>query len=774
MQSVPRKKSVNPFLWIVLGFGILASTTVCLIMSTFWIVKPVLFSPASETAAPAYVIQTTRTILPSVTTTSTITPSPTASLTATSTLTQAPFLTPTPPATMTPATAEKKNEYMIPHVWTRDTLPYILSILESLPGSLPVAQSGELSDYYEAFYPAALAYGEAVQITGGSITTTSELGLAITLARVGNPQAAQAYALAASSALNKGLTDLPSLCDWLRIRQSELTFRCHAISANNFAYARTLMEITGAGSALILIEQMPGGYSGIALASLFDFTHPQESRLLLGDLTGDSVDEVIFWQKPLPGVSPFIFPLVFDISQPLPNHLPFPPDETLDINLEYVEEWSLVSQADGAELLDLKVSAFPACPFNIHRRYRWDGVWLSHIVDEIHIDAAKEMLGYCTLLVDHALHVWEPSAAAQVIEQVLPSWPPAAVGDDLPVMSKQELLTHLGIVYALQGDYPKANELLEQASMRQTPNDDFWSGEAIKFLNNYQKKEDIYRACVAVKACEPRLALVTFSPMFLSYEGDYPTALTRLSPLGVVIRASGLFDFDGDKIPEAWFTLAPRPGAYLEFWILSRKEQGLQFLFVETLNTNLPKPTIIDKTVTPQAVQVDEQMVIRFFPAQGGASAYVETYHGDYFWDTYTPHILQTNAEKLIFDASPQDVLVDLLALQSHPHFSCLIEHPSCPMFYTLLGLACQRSHDTKCAVANYLTVWRKYPASPYTAYARLKLTRDPMAPTLTFTPTQTFTPYGGKSLTPRPILPQPTRTFTPTPRKSQFPVQSN
>ncbi len=769
VQNHPHLPHRNPLPWILLGVGIFLLAILCLGGILLLTLRSSVFKTATETAAPALIIQATQIVTPSPTVTSSVTPSPTTTYTPTITPTQPPFPTSTAPATLTPATPEKKNEYMLPRLWTRTEIPGILSILENDPGIPPAAQSADLSTYYQSFYPAALAYGEAVQQTGSGNTISSELGLALNLARIGDPEASQAYALAVSKALNQGLTDLPALCDWLYQRQAMLTFRCHPLAAFNAAYARMLVEITGVGSGLILIEQMPGGYHGVPLASLFNFAVPQESRLLMGDLTGDGQAEAILWQIPPAGISPLVLPLVFDLTQIPVKQLPFLSDEQIDINLEYEEEWTLVTHTGENPRLDLNVRALPACPIDIHRQYGWDGIWLSRLTNDYQVQASKDLLGYCSLLVDHALEVWEPAAVVQVIEQILPSWPPANAGNDPPPMSKQELLTHLGIAYALQADFSKAVQYLKQAAALQTPNDDFWMGEANRFLALYHKQEDLYRACLSVKTCDLRFALIGLSSS-LNPENDDQSLLLRLACLGVVVRASGLFDFDGDTLPELWFTLAPRPGSYLEFWILTRNKDGIQILFVDTLNTNLPKPVILDKSEAPPAVQIDEQTTLHLHPAQNGAKAYLETYQGDYFWDVYVPHRLQKDAEKAIFGAASSDILADLKDLKKQPQFNCVIARPECVKYYTLLGLACQRNNDVKCALENYLNVWRKYPASPYTTYVRLRLSRAPQAPAFTPTLPPTLTPYGGKSPTPRRILPTPTLTRTPTPHPSALP----
>lgn len=660
---------------------------------------------------------------------------------------------------------------MIPRNWTRSDLATVLPVLESLPDSLPVALSQDFGDYYAAFYPAALAYGEAVQMTGSGNSVSNELGLALNLARIGDAQAAQAYALALSKALNKGLSDLPSLADWLGVRQSMLTFRYHPLPAANGAYARALLEITGSGSALILIEQMPGGYHAVPLASLFDFTNPVESRLIFGDLTGDGEREVIFWQLPPQGISAVSYPVVYDLASIPPKRLSFMPKEQLVMELEYTGDWSVVSNKGKGALLDLHVKALPACPISIHRQYRWDGRWLARIAGEYKVQANNQVLGYCSLLIDHTLQVWEPAAAVQVIEHLLPAWPPANLDGAPPPMTKQEMLTHQGIAYALQGNFTKAGEILAQAATSQTPNDDYWMGEAQKFLAAYRKEEDIYRACVGTQACEPRLALPILSTMIKSDDERDQSILKRLTPLGVIVRASGSYDFDGDGRKELWFTLAPRPGAYLEFWILTRNEQSIQFLFVDTLNTNLPIPEIIDNIEKPAIVEVDEQTAFRFFKAAGGADAYTQAYTGDHYWDIYLPNLLRYNAGKYIFGGSSQTIASDLLELKNDGRFFCSVERTPCAMYYALLGAACQQSGDAKCAVDNYLNAWRRFPSSPFTTYVRLRLTRAPKAPTLTPTPSPTITPFGGKTYTPVPRPPQPSRTKTPKPLVSQYPV---
>jgi len=605
---------------------------------------------------------------------------------------------------------------------------------------MPVSQTDfDLSSYYSAFYPAALAYGYALVRYPDIPHPEWQAGFALNLARAGDPLAAQAYALAATHALNTRAAVLGNLADWFHIRQSELTFTMHTLTPLPGDTDSAILAIGGGGSAFLLVRLKDGRANVTPLTSQLDLTQSVASHFYQDDLNGDGMDEVMLWQEASKGGTQFWLPTVFDLSQDPPKTMPFNPIETIPFGLEYTADWKAGNLENGETGLILDIAAFPPCPLNIHREYHWDGQYFNIVSTNYTIQPLKEYMGYCELLAGHASQYWDLDASTQIREQMQPFWPPVALpdGSTPPLDAKEEFAFRLGIAHALQGKQDQAVQEIRSVVPQTINVVNRWAEPAKEFLDVYRKPEDIYRACVVTEACSTRQALKSLEK-FLAV-GAANNLIDIMAGFGVYVRATGTYDFDGDATAERWFTVAPRPTSKLEFWIISETNQTPQLVFVSTINANLPKPETLPSSQSPAPIRLDEFTVFQLLRVPETRQIYVDILPADYFWDSYVPDILWKSSKSLFISGAPAQAHQELSSLLIDEQFACTTERIQCARFYALYALAAELDGDENEAVKNLLKIWRRYPDTSFALFTRLKLMHSTLFPTST--PKPTYTP---------------------------------
>lgn len=695
-------------------------------------------------------------LTPTITSTPTITPTPSHTPTATATSTTTPTLTPTstctPPPSLTPARPQVKSDFYILTDWSPFQAEYAIELLDGYPEMLSEQQRGANNlGYYEAFYPATLAQAEAILRFHEVSTLSWRLGRAYNLARAGDVNAATEYALAVVEALIDNATNLDDLPAWLQARNPELVFTLLKISPPAGYLNSFLLEITGRGSASILLLQSPNEYSAIPLTSQFSFTEPATIELFQGDLTGDSIDEIILWPKAVNGGTRSWLPHVFDLSHIPQMELFFRPDLEFTLDLDVSGRWEVTTFPDRRWGLLFNAEAFPACPTTITYSYVWSGQWFEQTGADYSVAPVAGMEGFCELVADHAYNVWGVKAAIQIMETLLPNWPPSLLADGKPpaLDAKDEWRYRLGIYHALVGNFEQATYYFSQVYKSPVENLSRWISPAKQFLETYKTPLDIYRACVQSQECDTRLALKSLVEMLPANNIEAPAEL--LGGYGIFVRATGQFDFDGDGEMERWFTVAPRPGSKLEFWILASTSNSLRAIFVNTINASFPKIAEFKPTQNPLVIGLEEYETFRLRRLPDSGEPYLEPLPLAYFSQVFMKQGVQNAINALVSGESPGKVRDDLLAIRSQANFTC---GRNCALFNTVLGLAYELSGDDKKAVASYWEIWRRYPDSPYAILARLKLSPNPLMPTPTW-PARIYP-------TIKPTLP-PTVTITPS-----------
>ncbi|MCK4897995.1 MAG: hypothetical protein KAS38_04430, partial [Anaerolineales bacterium] len=720
--------------------------------------------------APSPAITPTITPIPTNTHTATliltITPTPeptrTSRPTFTPTITLIPSHTPTPsltptysgPPTLTPASAVRGKDYSLEE-WSPELADYMVMLMDDYPNTLSEDKRGENDEgYYVAFYYATIAQKEALlRYPDVPQAVFWRWGLAYNLAQVGDPQAGEAYAEIITLNLNEGDVDFKELETWFEFQEDRLTLEITELKPVPGYISSNLIEVKGGGSAFLLLLETNSGFQSYVLRSNFDFVNDPQFGSFAEDLTGNGIEEVVIYPiKPLEKhtLNP---PLVYSLSQIPPLELDFNQATTnFEVGMEFTSQWSAESEAQGQTLLSFETNLFPPCIVALSRTYFWNDLLFDLTDTQFQVQPDPDTLTYCNFMVDHAANTWGPEAAIQIMEPILPDWPPEVDenGDPYPLDAHDEWRYRLGVYHALLGHYEEATNYFNEIITDPITPDSQWIAPAEDFLATYKKPDDVYKACLNAEFCDPRHALsylVENIPL-----DDYSDALTYLGLAGVKTRASGDFDFDGDGLDETWLTIRHHELQKLEFWILSPYPEGIEPIFVSVVESSRPTLIYIGEDSDPPIVLLDGTIVFSIHRVPGSSQPYLVNPD---LPDTYPNRFedgLHDATTALFSGVDPAIVKIDLIILESNPGLLCE-PYWSCDPYYYMLGLASELSGDEKVSVDSYVFLWWNYPRSPFTIMARLKLEGATLPPFPT--PTYTVTPTVTSTLT-------PTRTSTP------------
>ncbi len=721
-------------------------------------------APPTPTSTPTVTATRTATPSPSSTPTPSNTPRPTSTATATLTPTVTPTPsstpTPTPPPTLTPERPDADDTHYILADWQAEAVAPAAALLRTYPQSLPASRRSAALEQ-AAREAAAMLQAEALLRFPAVPALPWQLGRATDLSAAYSPRAAEAYAAALQTALENPLLSLESLPEWLK-EQGGAALSLHPLPQ---AGGDSVLQITTPEGGSIYLLAHQGSLT--PLGAHFRSEGRGESRLAFGDLTGDGQAEIVLWQD---GVDASLrdapLPQVFDAAQTPPRRLPFAAEESFTPGMAFQALWQV---QEGA--LRFESTLFEACPTLVRRVYRWDGAYLRLEEAAYQPQPGPETLGYCALMADHAAHFWGPQAAVQVMQSLLPLWPPEKLADGSPppLDALDEWRYRIGLYALLGGDEETGRAYLTQAAAQPSTPLSRWAEPASRLLEGYRQPADLYRLCLQAPRCEPRPA---FARLVHSLGAQaMQTPLVTLAEYGVNIRSTGRHDFDGDGIQERWVVVRHRPGDALEFWVLAPAPQGAEAFFVAVVERNItPLYTFSHLPGAPVTWLGDRAAFSLRHTPEGTPYLHFETLR--YYDDLYTEFVVEDTARGLFNGSlSPGEAQARLQTLTGGERFTCITNPQSCPRAYALLGLAAGLNGDTPAAVSAYLHVWRAYPDSPYAILARLRLERNPAFPTDTPTPTATFTitPTPTPTRTPT-ITPTPTVTNTPDPNASPTP----
>lgn len=766
---------------LLLGIIVLLLLTALLV---FRISSPPVFAPFQT---PFTTLTPTLTRTPTATATDTATPLPTSTATRTpfptSTSTGTPAPTQTPPPTLIAARPDAVDTYYSLRRWSPEETNRVIRLLEHLPETLPAAaRRADDSGYYQAFHAAAIAYGDAIlRFAPSDIPTLPwRMARAYNLARAGNEQAPAEYALAIQTILNGGTIGLNELANWFSNLQPDLALNLFDLPPSPQHASQYLLEIYGPGGIYLWLVADGSQYRAYPLANLMNYSSPASTRPLEGDLTGSGGVEVILWQSSLAGADVFTLPRVFDLSGDAPAELAFQPGDPFTVGLEHTGAWAV---QDGA--LVYTTAAFPACPVDITRVYRWDGRYLT-LENASYVllpPQDPDLLRFCSLVAEHAGLVWGPEAAFQVMEALLPVWPPPTLADGRPpaLDALDEWRVRLGISALLTGRETTGIGYLEEVATTPIIQLSRWQEPARELLRMYRTPVDLYRVCRVMDFCDPRLGLIA---AVRAYTPERLDAFHVLQQVGVVQRSSGFYDFEHDGQVDRWFTVQHRPGSRLEFWIMSQSPGRMEALFIDTIDTALlplssfAVPSELSDRFggsTAPVVWLGAQASFRIEREPVTEVPFVSYQPRIYFYDRVTQRTVQQAEADLFSGTDPETIRRRLVSLRAREQLACITNAEICAHYYTILGLSSEYLNLEEDAVNSYLNVWRRAPASLLTTFARLKVQRDPAAPTQTpMTPTATLTrtPTITRTITPTRTV-TPTRTITPTPTITLTPAES-
>lgn len=699
----------------------------------------------------------TSTISPTGIITFTPKPSRTPTMAPTSTATPLPTLIPS----ITPAFPSEFDDQYELVLWSPELADQLIGILEAYPETLSsYARGPDDRGFYDAYQYALFAQREALlRFPSATQANDWQWMLAYNLARTADQRVGEVYAELITQELNQGVTSPDELYLWGINNDPQLFIESYPLLPQDTNQQSYLIKVSAEenGSTYFWLIEESSGYKSYNLTSNFDFIRPNiienfiaQSASSIGDLVGifpTKIHESIYYQPP------DVFSLFTQPPQPLPFAAFSPPA----IGPDFVNNWQPIETNDGQGDIQFQDTIFPACQLKITHRYGWSGTEFVFLEDSYEISPQPELLSFCEYVVNHSINVWGPETTIQLMETILPLWPPETTtsGKDFPEDGLDEWLYRLSIYHALIGNQDQALEYSQTIVDNPSTMDSSWIKPATDLLTAYQTQRDIYRVCTNSIYCNPRLGFQSLIDS-ISIE-EYSDLVNILSEAGVSVRTRGFFDFDNDGISEQWVIIRHQVGSPLEFWIISPNDTYLQSVFVTTITDNTPQLSYLEPIDEPPLVNIEPDFT--FYYIKSGPEdkpIIIMAEQETIFASDRTEMEIDELEEMLLSGGDPASIQEELIILSKSPYFTC--SFLLCPRFFYLLGLSSELANDEISAVSAYLDLWRKYLDHPFTTMARFKL-ESIFKPTPTQVPTITPTlgePIGGTG------TPIPTATLTP------------
>ena len=718
---------------------------------------------------------------PTATTTSTlvppINPTVTNTLTPLPTLTSTPSITPTitvtgsytpPPPTLTPVLPGNEAEAFQLNSLIPSQYNYAIALMEGVPQLLPGGQENEA--YYDSYYHAEVIQSEAIlRYPNNENSNTWRWSEALNLARIDDTKAQLAYATLLSRMINENGISLEDIPSEVKVQDPNLRVDIQEISPYVGNIQNSLVELmTPGGSIYFWYTETNDDTTFYTLSDEADFSDPTTSRLFWSDLSGDGIKELIIY-TPNKDFRILNLPKVFNLTNSPPNQLHFNPNEKFEIGLENNSDWGIAGNEENFYNLEFEAVVYPPCPVTVNHRYQWSGTWLNRVDESYEVQPVTQLIEYCELIVDQASTVWGMTATIQIMESLLPYWPPqSTVEKTYPPDALDQWRYRLGVYHTLMGSLENASVYFQNIVQSPATPESQWIKSSKEFLDSFQTPWGIYSACVASKYCDNRVAFKNWISSLTKDEAK--DALFYLSSKGVAIRYSDVFDFDGDGTQERWFTFRHSYLERLELWILLINDTGAQALFVDTVDTNQPTLTRYTDLNGLTYVWIGSQQSFQLKKSTGSSDSYIKLLPPSYYYARLTSQITETSIDALLSGFSPNTILDRLIDHRDSTDFACLNKE-DCARFYYALGLAAELAGNEELAIEAYLKIWWDSFESPFSTIARLKLGyKTGYGPLATETPPPTNTPTRTPTLTPTPTSTlsatstgTPTSTSTPT-----------
>lgn len=750
---------------------------IVIVVSILILTRP---KPAPDPASTdLQAVVSTTDISPSDTITPSVTPSPRFTFTpkATRTATLAPTSTGTPPPTLipslTPAFPSEHNDHYKLVLWSPELADQLIDLLEVYPETLSNFARGENNQgYYDAFQYALFAQREALlRFPTAAQAQGWSRALAYNLARTGDIRAGQFYAAMITQDLNSGMITLEELPFWGLDFEPFVIIEVIHLEPGNEYLSNSLIKVTVAdnGSSYFWLVEEGNGFVSYPLTSDFNFVQPSDIEHFIVEFPGTSYQVVGIYPIRVFNSMHYIKPRVFSLLQQPPLELNFEAVLPPAIGPDFINNWEPAETNDDLLFLD---TVFPACPVTVSHEYEWNNSSFAYQEDRYQISPDPELLGFCEIVVNHSALVWGMEPTIQLMETLLPLWPPdqTSTGSEYPQDALDEWLYRLAIYHGINANQEEAISYAETIVDSPASPNSKWIDPAAAFLETYIEQRDIYLACLPSTYCDPRLAFQSLVRTITQEE--YSNLVNTLEQAGVSVLSSGFFDFDNDGETEPWVVIRHQAGSPFELWIISPTDAGLEAVFVSTIKTTNPRLSYIEPVTEPPTVMLDPDITFQFHKSVAGQGSDVVFVEVDVvFSSDRTETDLDELEEILLSGGDPAFVHTQLIILGNSPHFTC--SFLLCPRYLYLLGLASELSNDEFSTISAYLDLWRQFPSSPYTTMARFKLgSIFTPTPSPTAKPSETPTPPttpGIATDTPE-GYPAPTASPTSTPSGSPAP----
>jgi hypothetical protein len=734
-------------------------------------------------------------ILPSLTITPSITPSPRFTFTPkpTRTATIAPTSTGTPLPTLipslTPAFPSEHNDHYKLVFWTPELADQLIDLLEVYPETLSSFARGENNQgFYDAFQYALFAQREALLYfpTAAEAQGWSR-GVAYNMARTGDSQAGDIYAALITQDLNRGNITLDELPFWGLDYEPIVIIEVIHLEPESGTLSRSLVKVTADenGSSYFWLVEEENGFASHPLTSDFNFVQPSDIEHFIVELPGTSYQVVGTFPIRVFDSIHYKLPQVFSLLQQPHVELEFETVFPPAIGPDFINNWEPAESNDDLRFLD---AVFPACPVNVTHEYEWNNSAFSFQGDSYQINPNSELLSFCEIVVDHSALVWGMEPTIQMMETLLPFWPPdqTSTGSEYPNDALDEWLYRLSIYHGIIANQEESINYAETIVFSPTTPDSRWIAPAEAFIETYQEQRDIYQACLPSLYCDPQLAFQSLVRTITQEE--YSDLVNTLEQAGVTILSNGFFDFDNDGETEPWFVIRHQTGSPFEFWIITPTDTGLEAVFVSTVETSNSRLSYIEPVTEPPTVMIEPDITFKFHKGGPGQEPVVVLVEVEVvFASDRTEAELDELEDILLSGGDPAFVHAELIVLGNSTYFTCSFQ--LCPRYLYLLGLASELANDEFSAVAAYLELWRQFPSSPYTTMARFKLgsiltptpsptvqpSETPTPPITPGVPTNTPEGYPAPTIPPTSTQPgYPAPSDTPTSTQPGYPAPSD
>ncbi|HSQ18441.1 MAG TPA: hypothetical protein VLM83_12125, partial [Anaerolineales bacterium] len=251
---------------------------------------------------------------------------PPPSPTTTNTRTVTPTLTRTIIPSLTPANPQAFDIRYRLVAWTLSEAGRMIELLTAR------AESEQSPEWFTAAayaqQEALLRYPDAFEVPAW------QWQYAYNLIQADSPLAAQAYADLIQSALVSGQVRPNELTTWFSNVEPRLTLITNPLPLQAGELNRSLIQISGSGSAFLWLIETPGSVQVYPLLDNFDPIVNSQSASLTTDLTGDGTDELVLYQVTSPGQTQFPDIWIFDLTQEPPTLMPTQPGLPLELGTE--------------------------------------------------------------------------------------------------------------------------------------------------------------------------------------------------------------------------------------------------------------------------------------------------------------------------------------------------------------------------------------------------------------------------------------------------------